>query len=251
MRAILFYLASGAVVRQLMNSQANITLAAQVDSRKSRRVAPFAELAGVFRTWRIWSLMANQDVKLRYKRSIIGPFWISLTLAAWIVGISVLYAQILKQPFLEYLVFLSCGLLAWNMISAVISEGSVSVIDNSAHISSAPMPLSLFAARVVYRNLIVFLHNSVVIAGVLIYARAKLTPALLVLPFSVMAIAIILFLFISVTGPLCARFRDLQQILSNLLQVSFFLTPIIWQPGQISGRHLVTGANPFFTISSS
>ncbi|KCZ49346.1 ABC transporter permease [Hyphomonas pacifica] len=190
--------------------------------------------------------MGNQDIKLRYKRSIIGPFWISLTLAAWIAGISILYAQILKQPFLDYLVFLSCGLLAWNMISAVISEGSVSVIDNSSHLMSAPMPLSIFAARVVYRNIIVFFHNMLVVVCVLIYAKVHITWAMLFLPVGLLINCLILFFFISVSGPLCARFRDLQQIISNLLQVSFFLTPIIWQTGQIGGRTLVTHANPFY-----
>ncbi|WP_300375455.1 ABC transporter permease [Henriciella sp.] len=206
----------------------------------------FGELSNTVSHWQIWVLMGNQDIKLRYKRSVIGPFWISLTLAAWIAGISILYAQILNQPFLDYLVFLSCGLLAWNLISAIIGEGSVSIIDNGGHIRSAAIPLSLFAARVVYRNVIVFFHNLLVIALVLIYAKVPPTPALLILPASLFANAILLYFFISITGPLCARFRDLQQIISNLLQVSFFLTPIIWQPGQMSGRTLITDANPFY-----
>ncbi|MBD3768947.1 MAG: ABC transporter permease [Rhodobacterales bacterium] len=208
----------------------------------------FSELANVIKTWPIWFLMGNQDIKLRYKRSIIGPFWISLTLAAWIAGISILYSQILKQPFLDYLVFLSCGLLAWNLISAVIGEGSVSVIDNAGHLRSAPIPISIFAARVIYRNIVVFLHNILVVVCVLIYAKVKLTLALLFLPVGLAMTCMILFFVISVTGPLCARFRDLQQIISNMMQVSFFLTPIIWQPGQMGGRTLITGANPFYHL---
>lgn len=192
--------------------------------------------------------MGNQDIRLRYKRSVIGPFWISITLAAWIAGISILYSQILNAPFLDYLVYLSCGLLAWNFISAIVAEGSVSLIDNSGHIKSAPISLSVFAARVVYRNSIVFLHNSVVVGIVLIYAGVGFsTTTLLALP-GMAAIGLVLFFAIGISGVLCARFRDLQQVISNLMQVSFFLTPIIWQPGMNGRSMVVSQINPFYHL---
>jgi lipopolysaccharide transport system permease protein len=220
----------------------------QTHDRRIFSLVSFQEMLEVVRLRRVWVLMGNQDIRLRYKRSVIGPFWITLTLAAWVAGISILYSQILNAPFREYLVYLTCGLLAWNFISAIINEGNGSLVDNAAHIQSARIPLSVFPARVVYRNYIVVLHNAVVVALVLLYSRAEIgLTALLAMP-GLLMVGLCLFFAISITGVLCARYPDLKQVISSLMQMGFFLTPILWQPGMAGRSSFALNANPLYHL---
>lgn len=198
--------------------------------------------------WRTWFLMANQDVQLRYKRSLIGPFWISLTLLAMVLGIGALYSLIFKQDFVSFLGFFAAGILAWNFISSLLLEGCGAVTEAESHLRSVPIRTTVLAARSVYRNLVVFLHNAVVVVLLLLFLGHSFSwVSLLAIP-AVVVYMLIGFFWSVALAPVCARFRDIPQVISSLLQVLFFLTPIMWKPEFIEGRPFITDANPFFHL---
>ncbi|NIR58946.1 MAG: ABC transporter permease, partial [Gammaproteobacteria bacterium] len=108
-----------------MSAQASMGDPSPARLRGSRALASeiLADLRSPIDRWRVWSLMASQDIHLRYKRSLIGPFWVSITMACFVMGIGLLYSQIFNQPVREYLVYLGCGLLAWFYILGLINDG--------------------------------------------------------------------------------------------------------------------------------
>ena len=192
--------------------------------------------------------MANQEVRLRYKRSLLGPFWISLTLLAMILGIGLLYSTIFQQDAVEFLTFFACGILAWNFLSAMLMEGCNAVVYAEQHLRSVPIKTSVLASRSVYSNLIIFFHNALVVAALLAFFRHELKPvALLVLPASALYILLGLLWTIAM-APICTRFRDIGQVVTSVLQVMFFLTPILWRPEFASERPMVTDINPFYHL---
>jgi ABC-type polysaccharide/polyol phosphate export permease len=91
---------------------------------------------------------------------------------------------------------------------------------------------------VVWRNLIVFLHHLVIYVVVMFYAGIAVTPnTLLVLPG--LFLVLINGIWVStLLGLMCSRFRDIQQIVGSVLQISMFVTPIFWVPEQLGGRFI-------------
>ena len=80
---------------------------------------------------RIWLLLAWQDIRLRYRRSILGPFWITISMAISIYSMGFLYGNLFKMDLQQYFPFLATGLLTWTFINTVISDSTNVLIDAS------------------------------------------------------------------------------------------------------------------------
>ena len=157
-----------------------------------------------------------------------------------------LYAKLFNQEMGPYFAYLTVGFVLWQFISQVISDACNAFIAAEGYIKQVKMPLSVHVLRVVWKNIIFFLHNMVVIAAVLVILQVPLTPWLLLFPVGVLLVAFNAFLYGMVAGVVCARFRDIPIVMQNIIQAAFFLTPVIWQPSML-GRHAWTvNLNPFY-----
>jgi len=206
------------------------------------------DYASLFTRVHTWMLMGNQDIGMRYRRSVIGPFWISIAMATMVVGIGTLYAEVMNQPYEEFLTYFGCGILAWTLLSSMINESCGIVVDSEGHLRSIPIPLTALASRMVYRNFVIFAHNALVVLIMLMVFGHQFT---LYTPLALLGLAAYLPIGVCaalVLGPLCARFRDLTQVVASVIQIMFFLTPIFWVPGSNLSRPLVVEANPFFHL---
>lgn len=205
-----------------------------------------ADLSEGLTQWQLWALLGWQDILQRYRRSLLGPFWLTFSMAIMVIALGILYAKLFRIDVHDYLPFLTLGFLAWGLISGVITEGCAALTAAEPFIKQMKLPFSLHVHRVVWRNLIVFAHNLVVYVGVAIWFG--IWPGAVAL-LSVPGIALILLNGIWVGllfGMVCARFRDIPQIIASLLQVAFFLTPIIWKPELLAERVAFAHMNPFF-----
>lgn len=206
------------------------------------------DFQAVITRWRVWVLLAWQDVYLRYKRSLIGPFWISISQSITILAAAFLYAQIFKLPFKEFLGYITAGVLAWNFISFLLGEASTFIVEAEGLVKSLPMPIPVLAARIALRNLIVLLHNIVVFGAILIFFGTDFTwMALLAIP-AIPVLVLMGFLAAIALGPVCALYRDISMIIQNGLQFMFFLTPIIWKADQLPERAIFVLGNPFYHL---
>lgn len=209
-------------------------------------LAAVDEFCSIFTRWRVWFLMANQDISLRYRRSLLGPFWISLAMGSLVLGLGLLYSQIFHQPFKEYVSFIAAGLLAWQFLSGMVLDSTNVVMEAEPHLRALPLPLPLFAARMVLRNLIIFGHNLVVVMLMLLYFQHSVSFVTLLAVLGVALYAIAGFAVALILGPLSARFRDIPQVIANVVQLAFFLTPIFWKAGQLRPNNPAIAFNPFF-----
>lgn len=192
--------------------------------------------------------MADQDIKMRYKRSMLGPFWISIAMATTVVTIGVLYAEVLNQPYKEFLSWFGCGVLAWALVSSVMLESCTIVADNDSILRSVSMPIPMLSARMVYRNVVIFWHNALVVGILLVLFGLRFSmETFYVIPGLALIILFAVFLGVAL-GPISARFRDLAQVVASIVQVLFFFTPVFWVPRPDMSRPFLVDGNPFFHL---
>jgi ABC-type polysaccharide/polyol phosphate export permease len=200
------------------------------------------------RQWRVWWILGSQDIRMRYRRSAIGPFWISLSMATLVVGIGFLYSGIFALEFKTYLSWLATSFLVWGVISAGLIEGCGALVDAEQHLKSSRIAVPLYAARVAWRTTLVFLHNLLVIMLVLLYCGIETGLTVLwILPGYLLLTAFV-FLSAVALGPLTLRFRDVKQIMASIVQIMFFVTPIIWLPDQGRVPALAIQGNPLYHL---
>ncbi|HMO30597.1 ABC transporter permease [Enterovirga sp.] len=195
----------------------------------------------------LWGAMAWFDVRQRYARSTIGPFWLTLSLGLYTGAIAFIYGSLFKTPLPDLLAYLSVGMAIWTYCLAIILEGASVFVFAEVAIKQMPAPLCVHVYRLVWRTLIMLAHNALVPALVLLWAGPW--AALAGLPEAALGMAILIVNSVAVAlalGTLGARFRDLPPFLTNLTSLLFFVTPIFWRAEQLGDRIWVAWANPMY-----
>lgn len=205
------------------------------------------DVIGGARNYHLWGLLGWQDVRQRYRRSILGPWWLTMSSAVMVAGLGFVYHAIFKIPLGEYLPFLASGLIVWMLISTIVVESCQVFVSNEQIIKQIRLPFTLYACRLVWRNVITFAHNIVIAFGaVLIFGVNMATVDVLLLMLGV-AVLIVNGIWVAIIlGAISTRFRDIPPIVASVMQLCFFVTPIIWHPSLLTGRQRVVDFNPFY-----
>jgi lipopolysaccharide transport system permease protein len=214
----------------------------------ARSILALRDIAEASTMWRLCWTLAWLDIKLRYRGSVLGPFWLTLSTAVMIGSMGFLYGTLFQMDLLHYFPFLALSIVLWNFLGTLISEACVSFTQAEGMIRAVRMPFTLYAGRVVLRNLLVLAHNVVVIIGVDILVG--LNPGfigLLAIPAFLLWLAVAVALCL-LLGVLCARFRDIPPIVASIVQIAFFMSAVIWQPDQLKTHEYLLDFNPFFTL---
>ena len=189
----------------------------------------FADLGQGWKQRPLWGYLGWQDIKQRYRRSVLGPLWISISMAVIATAMGILYGALFGEQLTTFLPYVATGLLIWNFINGCILEGSEVFIANEGLIKFLPAPLSLHVYRLVWRQTLFFLHNMVVWAILMVIFPQPLSwTVLLAIP--AFALLIVNGAWIAVvTGIIATRFRDIPPIIASVANLLFFMTPIVWQ----------------------
>jgi ABC-type polysaccharide/polyol phosphate export permease len=224
----------------------NACLTSQLPPPPSREAAAWADLVeGSCKSW-MWSAMAMQDIKLRYRGSVLGPFWLTISMVIMVAAIGLIYARLFNMELGRYLPFLTIGLVIWQYASSLITDGCQTFLSAQNMIHQVPMPFSIHAWRTVYRNLIVLAHNAVIIPLVLVIFYVPIRWNVLTI-FPALVLITINGLWVSVLlGMLSARYRDVPPIVASFVQVVFFVTPIFWPPEALGIWTPFLSLNPLF-----
>ncbi|KAB7690409.1 ABC transporter permease [Plesiomonas shigelloides] len=197
------------------------------------------------KSWHLWSTLGWLELRQRYKRSIIGPFWITLSMAVLTLALGVIYGELFDLEVKSYLPMLAIGLVFWNFISGVINEGCMTFIASSSFISQLPTTKFIYILQMLWRNFMMLCHNIVIVVGVLLIFNvfSVKTFPLFVLGFFIVLINLIwmatLFAMISV------RFRDFPQMVMSFMQVVFYITPILFSGTMLAKYSILLKINPF------
>ena len=210
----------------------------------------FADLYASFKKIRLPLYLAWADIRQRYRRSSLGPFWITISTGVMIACLGIIFGNLFETPIQEFFPFLSAGLILWGLISSTISESTTVFTSAEAVIRQLPLPLFTHVLRMVTRNVYIFFHNLIIYPIVLLVAQKNTgSEVFLFIPGLILLLTNLLWMSL-LLGIVCARFRDLVQIVQSFLQIGFYVTPIIWMPGLLARRTaaMILEPNPFYHL---
>jgi ABC-type polysaccharide/polyol phosphate export permease len=200
---------------------------------------------GAAKSW-LWMELAFQDIKLRYRGSVLGPFWLTISTVIMVASMGLIYSALFKLTAKTYLPHLAIGLIVWSYISTAVTDGCQTFLSAEGIIQTVPLPYSVHAYRAVSRNLIVLAHSLVIIPLVLLIFQIpvswrilEIVPAFILYALNGVWISIFF-------GMLSARYRDVPPIVTNFTQVLFFLTPVIYPESLLGTWRAVADLNPAF-----
>lgn len=181
--------------------------------------------------WRVYGRLGWLEMKRRYRRTVLGPLWSTVSLALTVSALGAIGVQMWNQPAATYVPFLAAGLIVWVMIQNIVNESTGLFISNQNLFRQMRMDYSVLAYSLVWRNLIAAMHNLVVfLAASAIFTPQNLSWRLLLVAPGLVLIGVNAVWIALLLGMACLRFRDLQQLTSNVVQIAIFVTPIFWPP---------------------
>ncbi len=204
----------------------------------SRQSAAWRDVVAGAKLWRLALTLGWLDIKLRYRGSILGPFWLTLSTAVMVGALGVVWGALFHTNLREYLPFLGLSLVLWSAgISQLATDSCSTFTQADSAIRSARMPFTVHVLRTLARNVIGLAHNVVVPVGVFAIfdtwpgvAAAWCLPGFVLWLIDGAATCMLL-------GAFSARFRDIPPIVGSILQIAFYITPIVWKPSQLGNRH--------------
>jgi lipopolysaccharide transport system permease protein len=198
--------------------------------------------------YRLWTMLGWNDIRQRYRRSILGPFWITLSMAIFITLLGVIYSHLFHMDIKVFLPYVAMGIISWGLVSGTILESCSVFSEGASVIKQIKLPYSLYPLRMMWRSLIVFSHTVVLIVPLAIFFQLNLGPStLLVIPGLLLVVANQTWVAI-VVGVVSTRYRDLNPLIGTAVQVSMFCTPIMWPEAALGNAHYIADVNPFFHL---
>jgi lipopolysaccharide transport system permease protein len=223
-----------------MNAAADNSRGMGAQSRKAA-----SDLIDGLKMHRVWMQLARMDIRQRYRRSILGPFWITITMIIWILAIGPLYGHLLGIGSREFIPYLAMGIITWGLVSGLVLDGAGAFVEAEQLVRAVKLPYTVHILRILQRNLLIFLHNLLAFVPFMIYLGIKpqwewfaAIPGVMLILLAALPTGFLL-------GTLSARYRDLQQIIASIVQLAFFLTPIFWKRELLKDRTYLADYNPF------
>ncbi len=237
-------------------------------SRSFRRA--FADVREAWDHRELWGHLGWQDIKQRYRRSVIGPLWITISMATTALALGLLYSQLLSTPIETFLPYVTVGFIVWNFILGCVVEGTDVFIANEGLIKHLPAPITIHVMRMVWRQVLFLAHNLVVYVVVLaifftsldepyrMTEKGPLNPGLswqMLLAVPGLALLAVNAVWIALLfGVISTRFRDIPPVVSSFINLVFFMTPIVWDAsiltkfsgGKADWKILIAELNPVY-----
>ena len=209
-------------------------------------MAIFEDILAGAKMYQLWGKLGWNDVLQRYQRSILGPLWLTISMGILIGALGFLYASLFKMDLSTYLPFLTVGFILWQFISGILLDGCNAFVAADGIIKQIKLPLSVHIYRLLWRNILTFLHNAIVILVIMfLFDISTNWGTLLAIP-GILIILLNGFWIAFLLGMACARYRDINPTVISLVQLSFFVTPIIWSPSLLPDRQFILLYNPFY-----
>ena len=239
--------------RQLTASMTTATAAKQKTPviRINAEAVPaqaFADLLNGVRLYALWSWFAFHDIRQRFRRSVFGPFWLTLSMGTMVGTLGFVFSAVFHQDIAKTLPYIATGIIFWGLLTSCITEGTMIFIAAESDIRNLPMPLSVHFYRMMARNVMIWGFNMAIYVAMAVWF--DLMPGwntLMIVPGFILFLINLAWISLAV-GVLSTRYRDVPQVITNVIQVVFFLTPIFWSPELLPSRPAFIALNPFYHL---
>ncbi|QPF88763.1 glycosyltransferase [Bradyrhizobium commune] len=239
-RAVTRY--SATAFREGMESIYRAAVAAPSDQRAVVGEPPQA--TGWFDSVRIAATLAWSDMRHRYVRSLLGPFWMSLQMAIVVAVLGSVIGQLSNADMLARLPMLALSMTAWTFLNSVVLDATTALQNSASLIRDRALPPVIFLLQCTFRQGLFALHNACVpLLLWLVLTPHDLSGALAALP-GLLLFVTCTFALSLVLGALATRYRDLKPIIESTLMLAFLASPVIWSAEMINHRSTVMRLNP-------
>jgi len=198
------------------------------------------------RKYSIWAMLAWSDIRQRYSRSVLGPFWLTLSSGVLIFTLGPLYGRLFRIPLEQYFTHIAVSLVCWGLVASLVMEACTPFTAAEGYIKQIKIPFTIFVLRTIFRNVIIFAHTLVVVVVVFFFFPTTIGFGTLGIVLGILLLSVNAFWLSIVLGILSVRFRDVPQIINSIVGVAFFLTPVIWQTSMLGRKAWLVQLNPFY-----
>jgi len=187
------------------------------------------------------------DVVCQYRRSRIGPLWETINITVMLLGLTVVSSAVIGGVVTELIGYVGLGIIVWASLTALVTEGSSAFVRNAPLITGTNISIDCYIGRTVFKTFIVFCHHiALYFVGLALMLVPLTWTSLLALPGIALLFANGYWIAVTLAF-VCARFRDVEQIIRSLLQLAFFVTPVFWDHQAIaSGKRFIVDYNVLF-----
>lgn len=210
----------------------------------------FSDALASLKLWRVWTFLGVQDIKARFRRSFIGPLWILLNLAFFVGGAGFVYGVMFGQPMADFLPFLITGFVIWGFLLSSFVEAGAAFTGSEGYIKQFSYPKQIYLLRaLVSYSIVLLIGFSAVIPMQIVFQNFSIVGWIIAIPGLALLLTAALA-HIVISAYVGTRFRDLPFALSGLLQVIFFVTPIMFPIKVLQAKHLdfVYQYNPLYYL---
>jgi len=192
--------------------------------------------------------LAILEIQRRYNRSIIGPFWITISSIIVIFGLTLVYGTLFGNALIDYLFYLCPGFIFWTMLTGTVVEATESYLGEAGIIRQYNLNLKYVAYKVAFTNLFILFHNLIILFGLFIFLDHNFKFENFLLACLGLILGWLNILWVSgIVGLSSLRFRDLKNVYNSIMTLAFFATPIIWKAEDLRGnRSYLIEYNPIY-----
>jgi ABC-type polysaccharide/polyol phosphate export permease len=196
-----------------------------------------------------WLSLGWGDVIQSYRRTFLGPFWITLNMAIFSFAMTIVYGALFGIPTREYAAYIVCGMISWFWISGLIIEGGTAFLTYAQYIRGMPIEKSQFVWAVAFKQIVVFFHNIIVYIIIVFLGIVDINiNTFLIIP-SVVLFFLLSIPLISMLSIIYIRYRDFQKLMASAIIILLLLSPIFWQPDRMTGwRASIVDFNPIYYV---
>jgi lipopolysaccharide transport system permease protein len=183
--------------------------------------------------------LLGRDMKLRYRRSVLGIFWSLVHPLAYLVVLTFVFQAVTPLDIPNYPLFTLTGVLAWAWFSAALPAATVSITGNRELIRQPGFPVAVLPAVPVLSSLLHFALAMALVIAALMIGGGGLSTAVLALPLLVALQFAVTLSLGYITATIQVQFRDTAYLVGALMLLGFFITPVFYRPGALPARYQV------------
>jgi lipopolysaccharide transport system permease protein len=221
-----------------------------IEYDSDKRPHPFVdEFVQLFRYRDLIVIMIGNILKNRYKRSMLGIFWMLLNPLLQTIVLAVAFGTLFKSSLPNYPVYLLSGLLAWSFITQTTQYAMNMMVSGSGLLKRIYIPRATYVVAVVGNGLVNFIVSILPLILTILVFNHPISTSWFFLPFSIIILLIFTFGFALLLSTASVFFNDSMDIYQILVQALFFMTPIMY-PSSVLPNELMRwmAFNPFFML---
>lgn len=199
------------------------------------------------KNYEFWLVYGANDVRSKYRRSMLGHWWTTITVYLFILVVGTLYQQILSVKIDAYLVYFSVGYILWIFISESLTSGCQILIKSKSFMLQRQRPVSAFVFRSVYKEILLSMHNILLLPFIFVWLGVLPTATdIMVALIGVLICIATVFWAVIFFSIVSLRFRDIVPLIKSIMRLAFFVTPVVWINRDLTGiAYWINLLNPF------